>query len=183
MVGSVLRVGSRLLVAVAGVAVLAGCGSGSSVDSVAEPSGATSSTATSTTAVPAACPAPTVDPLVTKELKTALTATRLPVRACLTSVDVVERSNRPDELMFLVTLRVPTAAAPDDLRPIATDIAHLWKESELGQRTDVLAVTNWGYAGAKYLDYLIDEDFRNHPWDGTPTHEAELAIWTVTSKG
>ncbi|MEU1547555.1 hypothetical protein [Nocardia sp. NPDC005745] len=180
MVSSVVHAGSSLLVAVAGVALLAGCGSGSSAYSEAEPTVAT----ISTTSKPAKCPAPSiVDPRVTKELKTALTTTDLPGGACLRSVDAVEKPSRSDELVFLITLDVPTAATPDDLRPIATDIAHVWKESELGQRTSELDVTNWGFAGAKYMDYLIDEDFRNHPWDGTPSREAELAIWTVTAMG
>ncbi|WP_157111645.1 hypothetical protein [Nocardia beijingensis] len=183
MVGLMVRIGSSLLAAVAGVAVLGGCGSGTSVDSAAEPTDATTSTTTSTTAKPASCPALSADPLVTKELKTALAATHLPVGACLHSVDVVGDPNRLGEMVFLITLQVPTAATPDDLRPIATDIAHVWKESELGQRTAELGITNWGYAGAKYMDYLMDNRFRTHPWNGTPSREAELAIWTVTAKG
>ncbi|WP_280305080.1 hypothetical protein [Nocardia abscessus] len=183
MVGSMVRTGSSLLAVVAGVAVLAGCGGGNSVDSAAEPSGAMTSRATSTTAEPASCPALSADPLVTKELKTALAATHRPVGACLNSVDVVGDPSRLDEMVFLITLDVPTAATPDDLRPIATDIAHVWKESELGQRTAELDITNWGYAGAKYMEYLMDNDFRNHPWNGTPSREAELEIWTVTAKG
>ncbi len=182
MVGSMVRAGSMLSAVVAGVALLTGCGSGSPVDSAAEPTG-TTSTATSTTAIPADCPAPSVDPLVTKELKTALTALNLPARACLTAVDVVGNPATLNELVFFITLAVPTAATPGDLRPIATDIAHIWKKSELGQRTSELAVTNWSYAGAKYMDYLIDEHFRDHPWDGTPSHEAEQAIWSVTARG
>lgn len=180
MVGAVVRAGSSLLaVVVAGVALLAGCGSGSSADPAAEPTGTTTSTA----AIPAGCPALSVDPLVTGELKTALTAINLPVGACLTSVHVVGSPATLDELAFLVTLTIPTAAAPDDLRPIATDIAHVWKKSQLGQRTSELAVTNWAYTGAKYVEYLTDERFRDHPWDGTQSREAELAIWTVTAKG
>jgi hypothetical protein len=187
IVGSMVRIGSNLLAVVAGVVVLGGCGGGDSVDSAAEPSGATPSTtasrATSTTAEPASCPALSADPLVTNELKTALAATHLPVGACLESVNVVGDPSRLDELVFLITLDAPTAATPDDLRPIATDIAHVWKESELGQRTAELDITNWGYAGAKYMEYLMDNEFRNHPWNGTPSREAELAIWTVTAKG
>ncbi|MFG3619366.1 hypothetical protein [Nocardia sp. NPDC047654] len=179
MVGSMVRTGSSLLAVVVGVAVLAACDRGSSVDSVAEPSGAT----TSTTAKPASCPALSADPLVTKELKTALAATHLPEGACLNSVDVVGDPSRLDDMVFLITLDVPTAATPDDLRPIATDIAHVWKQSELGHRTAELDITNWGYAGAKYMEYLRDDGFRNHPWNGTPSREAELAIWTVTAKG
>ncbi|MEU1960059.1 hypothetical protein [Nocardia sp. NPDC019255] len=179
MVGLMVRIGSSLLAAVAGVAVLGGCGSGSSVDSAVEPSDATPSTTTK----PASCPALSADPLVTEELKTALAATHLPVGACLNSVNVVGDPRRLDEMRFLITLDVPTAATPDDLRPIATDIAHVWKESELGQKTAELDITNWGYAGAKYMEYLADNQFRTHPWNGTPTREAELAIWTVTAKG
>ncbi|WP_245663713.1 hypothetical protein [Nocardia arthritidis] len=183
MVGSMVRTGSGLLAVVAGVAMLTGCSWGNSVDSAAEPSGATTSTTTSTTAKPASCPALSADPMVTKELKTALAATHLPGGACLNSVDVVGYPDRLDEIRFLITLDVPTAATPDDLRPIATDIAHVWKESELGQRTAELDITNWGYAGAKYMEYLRDTGFRNHPWNGTPSREAELAIWTVTAEG
>lgn len=187
MVGSMVRIGSRLLAVVAGGAVLGGCGWSSSANSAAEPSGATPSTttsrATSATAEPAHCPALSADPLVTEELKAALAATHLPVGACLNSVNVVGDPSRLDNMVFLITLDVPTAATPDDLRPIATDIAHVWKESELGQRTAKLDITNWGYAGAKYLEYLTDNQFRNHPWNGTPSREAELAKWTVTAKG
>ncbi|MGW1740536.1 hypothetical protein ACWCPQ_17190 [Nocardia sp. NPDC001965] len=84
-------------------------------------------------------------------------------------------------LAFFIGVDAPAAVRPDDLRPVATIIAQLWKASELGQRTDELRVVNSYPVG--YLEYLRDQEFRNHPWNGTPSPEAESAIWTVTSMG
>ncbi|WP_156959720.1 hypothetical protein [Nocardia sp. BMG51109] len=118
-----------------------------------------------------------------EEMKTALAAVALPAGACITSVGPITKHGEPDKPTFLVSLRVPTAAGPDDLRPVATDIAHAWKGSRLGPETSELQVTNWGYSEAKYMDYLTDRDFHNHPWDGTPSREAELALWVATAQG
>lgn len=188
--GWAVRAGSQVMVVVAAVAVVAGCGSGDAVDS--EPTGApassvaeSSETTTSTTAVPAGCPAPDVwdtGAPGSEKLKVALTTSDLPLGACVTVVSPVERHNRPDQWSaFYIGVEVPAATEPEDLRPVATEIARIWKADDIAQRTDELMVTNT--YPVQYNDYLVDADFRNHPWDGTPSREAELAIWHITALG
>ncbi|MEU4314173.1 hypothetical protein [Nocardia sp. NPDC024068] len=192
MTTSSVRTGSRLMIAAVGVAVLAGCGSGGPVDTVAEPAGTSTAAAaeptgaaTSTTAVPEDCPAPEVWDVGApgfEDLKTAVTTADLPAGACVTVVSPVESHGRPDDwLAFYIGVSAPAAAQPDDLRPVATHIARLWKESELGRRTDELRIVNSYPVG--YNEYLRDLDFRNYPWNGTPSRAADLARWTVTSIG
>ncbi|MFG1796194.1 hypothetical protein [Nocardia sp. NPDC049149] len=74
---------------------------------------------------------------------------------------------------------MPAPTLPDHLRPIATDVAHLLKKTEIGQRTAVLDVNNMGgLVAAKERVLITDENFEAHPWDGSPSREAEFAIWT-----
>ncbi|WP_280437368.1 hypothetical protein [Nocardia carnea] len=111
-----------------------------------------------------------------------MTTAKLPAGACVTVVSPVTSYGRPDSWRaFYIGVDVPTAANPDDLRPVATRIAQLWKGSEIGPLTDELRVVN-SYP-VKYHEYLRDQSFRNNPWDGTPSYEAELARWTVTAVG
>ncbi|MEA3529174.1 hypothetical protein [Nocardia implantans] len=81
--------------------------------------------------------------------------------------------------IVLVHLCVPASTNPDTLRPIATTVAHALKKSELGARTGILYVTDTGSAKVKYRAYLVDHDFHAHPWDGSPSPEAELARWEI----
>ena len=189
---SMVRAGSLVTVAAVGIAVLAGCDSEGALDPMAEPAGTPASaavepsgTATSTTAVPEDCPAPDIWDVGApgfEELKTAVTTANLPAGACVTVVSPVVSHGRPDGWRaFYIGVDVPTAKHPDGLRPVATRIAQLWKESELGQLTDELRVVN--SSPVKYHEYLRDQDFRNNPWNGTPSYEADSARWTVTSIG
>lgn len=189
MTVSIVRAASHSMVAAVGIVVLAGCGSEGPGDAVAGPSTSAavepSRTATPTTAVPEGCPAPDVWDVGApgfEELKTAVTTAVLPTGACVTVVSPVTSHGQPEGWRaFYIGVDAPAAAHPDDLRPVATRIAQLWKHSELGQLTDELRVVN-SYP-VPYLEYLRDQNFRNHPWDGTPSREAELAGWTVTSVG
>ncbi|MDE1668298.1 hypothetical protein ACW9HM_16020 [Nocardia gipuzkoensis] len=81
--------------------------------------------------------------------------------------------------VVLVHLCVPASTNPDGLRTVATTVARALKQSELGARTGTLYIADTGAAKIKYRSYLVDRDFTTHPWDGTPSQEAELAIWEI----
>ncbi|MFD3509230.1 hypothetical protein [Nocardia sp. NPDC058666] len=66
----------------------------------------------------------------------------------------------------------------DDLRPAATAIAHVVKKVPYDFPVADLYVSNLtpensskNYAG------ILAEEFHTRPWDGSPSHEAELASW------
>ncbi|MFC4377169.1 hypothetical protein ACFO5K_24085 [Nocardia halotolerans] len=63
-----------------------------------------------------------------------------------------------------------------DLLPAATDLAHNLKTDELGATTATLSIT----CVCEHLPgrtALHDSNFQQHPWDGTPTPDAEYLIW------
>ncbi|MFE3546482.1 hypothetical protein ACFXK0_26260 [Nocardia sp. NPDC059177] len=103
----------------------------------------------------------------------------LPAGACFSAVDVLPLKDNPNEFTVYVDLRLQGSTSPDDLRPAATEIAHFIKTEDIGERTASLRVTNWGASSRLYESYLIDDNFQDHPWDGTPSHGAELAIWEI----
>ncbi|WP_159838954.1 hypothetical protein [Nocardia sp. CY41] len=104
---------------------------------------------------------------------------RLPPEVNLFDVNFGIAADKHGSAIVLVHLCVPASKNPDGLRPIATTVAHALKKSELGARTGTLYVTNTGSAKVKYRAYLVDHDFQAHPWDGTPSPEAELARWEI----
>ncbi|MGK8556403.1 hypothetical protein [Nocardia gipuzkoensis] len=114
-----------------------------------------------------------------KRLTAKLSKFSLPAGICFFAVDITELGGQPEALSVRVDLAVPTWTGPDDLRAVATDIAHLVKEDEVAQRTSIMRVTNWGYTKATNRDHLVDENFQAHPWDGTPSRESEMALWAV----
>ncbi|MFI6955534.1 hypothetical protein ACIBJI_18890 [Nocardia sp. NPDC050408] len=86
---------------------------------------------------------------------------------------------KPDTRHITVHLDVAASTSPDDLRPVATDIAHVLKKTEIGQHTSVVDINNWGTAKPKYRTLLTDENFQEHPWNGVPSKDAEMAIWKI----
>ncbi|MFI5715943.1 hypothetical protein [Nocardia sp. NPDC051750] len=138
---------------------------------------------TATVTVEEECP-PAAEPSDEYEtqLHAILAPMELPEGTCFFAVYVSDLPAGPEKLSVMVSLAVPSSNGPDDLRSVATDIAHVLKETELGRRTADLSVTNWGFDEAKYDDYLIDENFASNPWDGSSSRQAELAIWSIGSK-
>lgn len=111
---------------------------------------------------------------------------KLPAGTCFFAVDTVDVTGRPGMIKVYVDLDVPGSAGPDDLRPVATDIAHLLKTTEIAQRISAVGVTNlgaWHDGKPKYESFLGDDDFQAHAWTGTPSaRSAEMAGWTIHSK-
>ncbi|MEV0356959.1 hypothetical protein AB0H71_12930 [Nocardia sp. NPDC050697] len=119
-----------------------------------------------------------------KQLYATMKAMRLPAGTCFYAADTTDLVRQPGMIVVQIDLDVPASSGPDDLRPVATDIAHLLKKLDLAPRVAELAVTNWGdWEGSKirYQDYLRDSDFQAHPWDGTPSRQAEFALWSIRS--
>jgi hypothetical protein len=161
---------------VAAFCILTACSSEKAALPTTEPSAPLT-----TTTAPDKCVRPHSDRLDPDEkyLTAEIDRLQLPVGTCLFSVDASDRWEKPGEVWITVNLTVPASTGPDDLRPVATDIAHVLKRTEIAQRTSVVDVTNWGFAKPKYTALLSDENFQAHPWDGTPSREAEMATWTI----
>ncbi len=114
-----------------------------------------------------------------KSLSAEFAKLQLPSGTCYFNVYASPSSRHSGKLWVTVAFRMPAPTLPDHLRPIATDVAHLLKKTEIGQRTAVLDVNNMGgLVAAKERVLITDENFEAHPWDGTPSREAEFAIWT-----
>ncbi|MFE7742881.1 hypothetical protein [Nocardia sp. NPDC057455] len=104
---------------------------------------------------------------------------RLPPEVNLFDVNFGISTDKRGRDVVLVHLCVPASSNPDGLRPAATIVARALKRSELGIRTGTLYIADTGAAKMKYRSYLVDHDFPAHPWDGTPSQDAELAIWEI----
>lgn len=105
-------------------------------------------------------------------------ADSLPAGYCLYNVSI----NKNDEKGVLgVNIYLSVADSKgklDDLRPAATAIAHVVKTMPYDFPVADLYVSNLtpensskNYAG------ILAEEFYKRPWDGSPSHEAELASW------
>ncbi|MGK8500518.1 hypothetical protein [Nocardia asiatica] len=104
---------------------------------------------------------------------------RLPPEVNLFDVNLgIAPDGRGKDIVF-VHLCVPASTSPDGLRPVGTTVARALKQSELGARTGTLYIADTGAAKIKYRSYLVDHDFQAHPWDGTPSQEAEHALWEI----
>ncbi|WP_406281632.1 hypothetical protein OH799_17355 [Nocardia sp. NBC_00881] len=114
-----------------------------------------------------------------KKLTAIISELQLPAGTCFFAVDMNDIHDQPGKIYVHVDLTVPGSTGPDDLRAAATDIAHALKGTEVAQRTAELSVTNWGFSRPPYRAFLSDKNFQNHPWDGTPSRQSELAIWEV----
>ncbi|MGY4101400.1 hypothetical protein ACW2Q0_17875 [Nocardia sp. R16R-3T] len=114
-----------------------------------------------------------------KYLTAKIARIKFPTGTCLFMVTTGTAREKPDTMHITVHLDVAASTSPDDLRPVATDIAHLLKKTEIGQRTSVVDINNWGTARPKYRTLLTDENFQEHPWNGVPSKEAERTIWKI----
>ncbi|WP_228000362.1 hypothetical protein [Nocardia australiensis] len=106
----------------------------------------------------------------------------LPGGICLFMVYSGEARNRPGMLNFQVDLTFPASNGPNDLRSVATDIAHTLKVSAISSRIAQLAVSNWGDIKAgkpRYDSYLEDANFADHIWNSSSSREEEMALWNV----
>ncbi|WP_157106470.1 hypothetical protein [Nocardia arthritidis] len=161
----------------AGFSTTVGCGS----EKVGNPTAKPSSSVATATAPTECVEVPVWDYREDdeKKLTARLVQLALPAGACFFAVDTTDLAEQPGKISVRVDLTVPNSIGPEDLRAVATDIAHLVKKDEVAQRTAVLRVTNWGFAKPKYRDHLFDENFLLHPWDGSPSRQAEMALWKV----
>jgi hypothetical protein len=160
----------------AGSLTLVGCG-----PDAANSASASSESITTTTTSEVACARPGPSSTDTREM-TKLTArlVRLPMPAgtCFFAVETTELASGTGIIAVRVSLTMPGSVSAEDLRPAATDIAHVVKDMDFSPRVHELLIDNWGFGHPPYGSYLTDADFDAHPWDGTPSHEAELAAWT-----
>ncbi|WP_157838389.1 hypothetical protein [Nocardia farcinica] len=165
-----------VMMAVALSVVLVACGR---QDGSAVPAAISSSDASPE---PAACPRMGVDDYRKAEEK-ALTAVledlTFPAGTCFFAVRVTETNTFEGAIAVSVDLTAENYRGPDDLRPYATDVAHVLKRSAIAERIAELTVTNWGLTAPDYRNVLIDRDFQSRSWDGSPSREAEMASWSV----
>ncbi|WP_433680532.1 hypothetical protein [Nocardia sp. CA-119907] len=166
----------KIIAAVAGVFVLAACGAGEVVTPTAESSSPAVPTASTVACTETEFYSRNSDD---KYLTAELSKMQFPAGTCLFMVNTGYALDKPDTRHITVHLDVAASTSPDDLRPVATDIAHVLKKTEIGQHTSVVDINNWGTAKPKYRTLLTDEDFQEHPWNGVPSKEAEMAIWKI----
>ncbi|MGQ4599238.1 hypothetical protein [Nocardia sp. R6R-6] len=160
------RTMAESLVAVAALVALAGCGT-----HTGEP------TSVPTSASTRQCypSGPLSDPL-----GPFVAHLELPAGVKVISGLVVASNRGPNLDVVTLELCVPGSEDPDSLRPIATEIADALKRSELGARTAVLNIADKD-VNFREEAKLRDGDFQDHPWNGTPSREAELQLWTVVT--
>ncbi|WP_433757072.1 hypothetical protein [Nocardia sp. CA-135398] len=166
----------KIIAAVAGVFVLAACSSGESVTPTAEFSSPTVATSTVAACTKTEFYARNPDE---KYLTAEISKMQFPSGTCLFMVDTGDALDKPETIHVTVSLDVADSKSPDDLRPVATDIAHVLKKTVIGLRISVVDIDNWGTAKPKYRTLLTDENFQEHPWNGVPSREAETAIWKI----
>ncbi|MET8651237.1 hypothetical protein [Nocardia aurea] len=167
--------------AVVGAFILTACGTGNYVIPTADPSSTEMSTDTARTCTDR----PTEESQDSDEkfLTTEISKMQLPSGICLFMVFTLDDTDEPGNLFVSVDLDVPPSMSADNLRPIATDIARLVKKTEIAQRISTLSITNSGTASPKIRTRLSDKSYREHPWNGTPSEEAEQSIWKITETG
>ncbi|MEU8897867.1 hypothetical protein [Nocardia sp. NPDC048505] len=108
----------------------------------------------------------------------------LPEGVCLSSVDTTELTEQPGKISVRFNLSAAASTSPEDLRPAATDLAYFLKKTPLlFIRTAAVEVSNAGYAKAPYRALLSDPAFGAHPWNGTPSRDADQARWATVPLG
>lgn len=167
----------KIIAAVAGIFVLAACSSGELVTPTAE----SSSPAVATTSTVACASTMRTDSRKSDEryLTAEIAQIQFPAGTCLFMVNTDDAHDKPGTMYITVHLDVATSTSPDDLRPVATDIAHLLKKTVFGQHISVVDINKWGAVKPKYRTLLTDENFQEHPWNGVPSKEAEMSIWKI----
>ncbi|WP_336086483.1 hypothetical protein [Nocardia sp. SSK8] len=109
-----------------------------------------------------------------------LAATPLPADVRVAGGQLAFSPQAPGLVDLSLDLCLPGTAGIDDLRLVATALAHDLADHELGGRTAALTVAcvcphNPGATAVR------DPAFRQHPWDGTPTPETELLNWEIVT--
>ncbi|WP_405178346.1 hypothetical protein OG225_30075 [Nocardia sp. NBC_01377] len=79
---------------------------------------------------------------VDKRVTADMSKLALPDGTCFFGVGTVDLPDRPGKISIRIDLTVPASNGPEDLRSVATDIAHMLKRTELAERTAVVMVTN-----------------------------------------
>lgn len=180
-------IGKKSLPGIVVVAVTAcfsvACGVENSADPAPGPSSA-ALTVTSTRVVPGCTYDQRGDSRSADEerLGAAILELNFPVNVCLFSVAVSDSLDMPGMSWVTIALEAPESKSPNDLRSIATDIAQVVKKTDIGARTAILDITNGGAPPPSYPELLTDEEFQQHSWNGTPSEEADRAIWKVVSQ-
>lgn len=86
----------------------------------------------------------------------------------------------PHLVDLYLDLCFPRSAGMYALLPAATGIARSLKQNELGARTATLTISCVCEDLAHPVE-VRDRDYQRHPWDGTPSPEAELTNWEKTA--
>lgn len=88
-------------------------------------------------------------------------------------------SPQQDGLVDLsLDLCLPGTPGIDELRVVATALAHDLAAHELGERTAALSIACVCPHDSATIA-VRDPAFRQHPWDGTLSPEAELLTWEI----
>ncbi|MBP2189829.1 hypothetical protein [Nocardia goodfellowii] len=111
------------------------------------------------------------------DLSTFMQRTRLPSDVRIAAGRSAVSPGRPGLVDLYLDLCLPGTATMNDLLPVATGLAHDLKADELGSRTATLTIA-CVCAHLPSRTELRDEGFREHPWNGTPSREAEYLTWT-----
>ncbi|MGY0502982.1 hypothetical protein ACWZHB_31220 [Nocardia sp. FBN12] len=103
--------------------------------------------------------------------------TRLPPGVSVAAGRSALSPEHPGLVDLYLDLCLPDTASMNDLLPVATALANDLKADELGSRTASLAIA-CVCAHLPGRTEVRDEDFQQHPWNGTPSRDAEYLIWT-----
>ncbi|MGW5222925.1 hypothetical protein ACWEQA_34150 [Nocardia sp. NPDC004085] len=102
---------------------------------------------------------------------------QLPPGAQVVTGTVNPSNASPNRVVVSIQLCVPSSVGSEALRPLATDVAHALKKTELGSRTAVLYVSDRNPKYTEEEGKLRDGEFQAHSWDGTLPRDAELGTW------
>ncbi|MFJ2667873.1 hypothetical protein ACIO14_26375 [Nocardia fluminea] len=103
---------------------------------------------------------------------------KLPSGYCVYNVSI-NKNDKSGMLGVNVYLSVDDSQGKlDDLRPAATEVAHVVKKMPYNSPVSELYVSNLTPQNSS-KDYagIIAKEFYKAPWDGSPSREAELAAW------
>ncbi|MFE3545992.1 hypothetical protein ACFXK0_23780 [Nocardia sp. NPDC059177] len=163
--------GTRILLSIATVALAAGC---QAPDDITPPG---------TPLLVAACAGeqPTGPQTIAgPDLARFIADTQLPSGVRVAGGQLALSAAQPGLVDLSLDLCLPGAADLDELRAVATALAHDLKAHELGTRTAALAVACVCPANPGPIA-VRDQSFGQHPWDGTPSPGAELLNWEIVT--
>ncbi|MGW6424378.1 hypothetical protein ACWF82_17045 [Nocardia sp. NPDC055053] len=105
--------------------------------------------------------------------------TRLPSGVRVAAGELAFSPGLPGMVDLSLDLCLPGTPTLDDLLSVATGLAQDLKADELGTRTAALSIS----CVCPHLPgrtAVRDQDFQLHPWDGTPSAEAERMNWETS---